>query len=375
MQSPLPISSKERTEALWRLFWDIANRAEVVWTDPRGAAGERARPRRQTLRALAALFPGDLAGAIGESDLENLKMAMAGPDYKESPSRDTRHACRRQFLNSRWIRQRLDAVMGEGREFRDHARRLLVSAQLSDGVSRKGFAYVVRAGRKGEYETAALRENLAILGFGEVGDLSSCDSPPAVSERVRRAYPAAKAGQVNQWAGSLKRFVLDLRVGDWVLMPRKVDRDTRNTIAVGRVTGPYAFREVDGTSRHTRTVVWEQREVSRGRFDGRFADALQSAHTVTWVDEEDAAAKLTSLLEERPDPEPHLDPRPAVERQKSIPSPFDDVLNLLAFVKDRCPYEDVLHQIRAGGAGPEGELRRGTVLPGGNTSGRDAEGG
>jgi len=67
-------------------------------------------------------------------------------------------------------------------------------------------------------------------------DLTSLPSDREVyKERLRQAYPSAKAGAIRVWAGQLFRFVHEVNIGDLVVYPSKVDK----RIHIGRIKGEY----------------------------------------------------------------------------------------------------------------------------------------
>ena len=261
----------------------------------------------QARRALAAVFPEHFAGTCHARWIRRLAEAMGGTSYGDEPADDSKH-WRRRILENLWIRRRLDEVLGAANSMEDHAKRLLVSGELSDWVSREPHVWMVRSGKKGEFEEDALRHNLAILGWSDTGNLADCDSRDAIRERLHRTYPDSSAQKVGAWLSSLAPFRLDLRLRDWVLMPRK--HDPKGMVAAGRVTGRYVFRAIGDRTLHTRAVSWYREEVPRERFDETFAKALNDGHTVVKVKTKDAAAAIEKILRD-PEPTPVLAPLPA----------------------------------------------------------------
>ena len=232
-QADLPKDPAGRPDALWEIFWDTVNREELIWTNPE-KADNKARPRRQTLRTLIALFPADLAGPIASESLIQLRQAMGGPVYKDGPLTEVYHACREQLMNSRWLRTRLEQVLGESQDMEGHARRLLVSQLLAEETPR---VWLVRAGKHGEDELAALDRGLAILGFPEVEALSGAADGDAVGERVRRAFPEASNPKVKNHTIQLWQFAGEMRQGDLVVMPRKQHPDDLAAVVGTRARG------------------------------------------------------------------------------------------------------------------------------------------
>ena len=81
-----------------------------------------------------------------------------------------------------------------------------------------------------------LNQNLIALGWEEMEDLSTLpQSRDAFKERYMAAFPNAKKGAVANSAGMLYRFVWEMKEGDYIVFPSKMDRK----INLGVVTGPY----------------------------------------------------------------------------------------------------------------------------------------
>ena len=59
--------------------------------------------------------------------------------------------------------------------------------------------------------------------------------------------------------GQLFSFVQRIAVGDLVALPRK----SMSTIALGRVIGPYQYREDLGEVHHVRLVTWMRTDIPR----------------------------------------------------------------------------------------------------------------
>ena len=331
----LPGGWRERVEALWPIFWEAVNRPGFVqngW-----------RPRAQTLRALAALFPEHVTGALRSQPLQSLRGLMGGPPYEDGPLTEVRHDCRDQLLNSCWIRDRLDSVLGAPAGMDEHARRLLLSQELAELVSGGGAStvWLFRAGKDGEDEGAWLDGGVAFLGFEEVGDLTGCESQDDVRELVAAAYTDSAAGTITKHATELRQFAVDAGLRDFVVMPQK----HQATVAIGRIAGHYAYAEVDGFRRHTRPVLWERADIRRDQLGDDLA--LNFRGTVCWLGGKKVGSRIEEILAEEPD-EP-LDPLSANRRRKGIPAVpggFAGMLALLDYVSDHPSLEDILDYLR-----------------------------
>jgi len=155
--------------------------------------------------------------------------------------------------------------------------------------------WVMRAGRYGERESFALENDVAVVGWDEVPDLSSLSTRPSLQELLEKCYPEAKAGTIRSWVGQLFAFVREVRAGDLVALPLKA----RPAIAFGEVKGPYKFSaENPPGARHVRAVEWI-REVPRGAIDQDIRFSLGSAMTVCKVQRNQAEERIRSLLSGR----------------------------------------------------------------------------
>jgi restriction system protein len=96
----------------------------------------------------------------------------------------------------------------------------------------------IHAGRSGEVDELFLKQRLLGLGWSQIGDLSKLAADrTAFKAKVREAFPKAKDGAINNWAGQLFRFVHEMKPGDFVAYPSKNDRQ----IHLGKVEGPYRY--------------------------------------------------------------------------------------------------------------------------------------
>lgn len=112
----------------------------------------------------------------------------------------------------------------------------------------------IRAGRTGDAESLFFKEKLVALGWHEAGDLSSLKADrDAFKERVIQCYPDIKPGAIPNHAGQLFRFIHEMKPGDVVLYPSKLDRK----IHFGRITGGYSYKGEQGSAYpHRRAVTW-----------------------------------------------------------------------------------------------------------------------
>lgn len=121
----------------------------------------------------------------------------------------------------------------------------------------------IHAGRSGEADSLFLKKNCIALGWTKMGDLSTLKhNRDAFKERVVEAYPDAKPGAIPNYAGQLLRFVHEMKSGDLIAYPSKIDRQ----VHLGRVEGDYHYDpKTEPRYPNVRKVKW-QRTVPRTRF-------------------------------------------------------------------------------------------------------------
>ena len=162
--------------------------------------------------------------------------------------------------------------------------------------------YLARAGGSGEDEDRALENSAAIVGFQKVPSLTTATDYEGVHGIVSKAFPDAKPRAVGNFARQLWAFAVAMQEGDLVVLPRKLT----SQIAIGRVTGPYAYRQVDGTVRHTRPVEWLQTDLPRTVFEQDLLYSFGALMTVCNISRNDAERRVVAVAEGKSDPGPSV---------------------------------------------------------------------
>ncbi|WP_161500861.1 CBS domain-containing protein [Embleya scabrispora] len=159
-------------------------------------------------------------------------------------------------------------------------------------------AWVVRAGREGEREQAALDEGLLLVGWTELGDLTSAESREDVRSRVVEGYPEEGAAVVANWTGQLYRFRWEIQIGDLVVLPLRSLQ-----LAIGRVTGDYQYRpQAAEDQRHVRAVEWLVKDVARDCLRQDLLDSLGSLLTVFELSRYNHAERVAAVVAHGSDP-------------------------------------------------------------------------
>jgi len=168
-------------------------------------------------------------------------------------------------------------------------------AQETDAPS----VWLARAGRLGEDETAALDQNLAIIGFLSVPSLDSVTTREEIDELVRQDQPETKTATRRNHVAQLFAFAQRMQPGDIVALPLK---SAASQIALGRVIGPYQHKEVGGQRRHSRAVEWIRPDTPRTAFAQDLLHSLGAFMTVCQIRRNEAVSRFTTVLEGGTDP-------------------------------------------------------------------------
>ena len=80
---------------------------------------------------------------------------------------------------------------------------------------------IVRAGKQGERELAAIEQGQLLPGFLEVGDLIELKGRDAILTHLEQVMPDAGRNRLKNFAAQLDRLVHTIVIGDLVVMPRK----------------------------------------------------------------------------------------------------------------------------------------------------------
>ena len=161
-------------------------------------------------------------------------------------------------------------------------------------------AWMVRSGRDGEREDAAIAESRAIAGWSELPDLADCRSREQVRSAIRLAYGSQISRAVlGNWSGQLWRFREVMQEGDVVVMPLK---KTPNSVAIGRIAGPYYYdSSQQADMRHNRPVNWVRPVVSKSELGSDLLASIGSLLTVCELSRRNAATRWAEVADGRDD--------------------------------------------------------------------------
>ena len=174
--------------------------------------------------------------------------------------------------------------------------------------------WLVRLGKNGEFERLALDKGILRIGFGVESEVSNLKDRAGLLRLMESIFPDARPAKQRNFASQVNQFVNIAAGGDLVVSPMK----TTSTIAIGRLSGPYApgpMREV------TRPVEWLRVDIKRDAFKQDLLYSFGAIMTVCEISRNDALNRVEQVLKTGIDPGDGLAPkRPGVPGEK----PGDD---------------------------------------------------
>ena len=165
---------------------------------------------------------------------------------------------------------------------------------LTFGAPRSAV-WLIRAGDQGQDENLNLEYAVASLGWQEVPDLTDAAELDAIRALVREVYPDKSNQSIGSIPGQLVSFRLEIQQGDVVILPLKT---RHGLVALGHITGPYVYREIEGERRHTRSVDWSRADVPRAELGQDLQTFLNYPRTVRRLQDEQAELHISAMLDE-----------------------------------------------------------------------------
>lgn len=150
--------------------------------------------------------------------------------------------------------------------------------------------WLVRLGKNGEFEGAALDQNQLNIGFGITESLSEAKTRDAVLGYIVDRFPDAKPGRQRNFAAQVNQFINVMQVGDIVVSPLK----TQSCIAIGEVAGPYMQRSDGGPMRQ---VKWLRTDIQRDAFKQDLLYSFGAIGTICEISRNDALNRVLAVAE------------------------------------------------------------------------------
>lgn len=153
--------------------------------------------------------------------------------------------------------------------------------------------WLVRAGRDGEQQEAALQYGLATIGWNELPDLSSVASKEELRNLYEEKYPDQSRRTVADAVGQIWRFAGRIQVDDLIALPLK----PQSAVAFGRVLEPYQYRDdLSSNVRHVRRVEWLRTDLPRTSLEQDLLFSLGAQGTVRQIQRNNAEKRVRALL-------------------------------------------------------------------------------
>ena len=153
--------------------------------------------------------------------------------------------------------------------------------------------WTVKGGSRGEREDLLLERGLIGGSWGPLASLEDVGGVGELAERFAGAYPDMAAKSRSNYVGQLWSLRQRMQDGELVVMPLK----TTGTIAIGRISGPYAYREDLGeVLQHVRPVTWQRTDVARDAFDQDLLYSFGAFLTFAQVRRERAEARILATI-------------------------------------------------------------------------------
>jgi len=112
----------------------------------------------------------------------------------------------------------------------------------------------IHGGKTGDADSLFLSKNCVALGWEKMGDLSKLGADrESFRKQVSTIYPDKTTISIANNTGQLYRFVHELKIGDLVVYPSRIDHQ----VHIGKVEGDYKYQpKGDNNYPHARQVKW-----------------------------------------------------------------------------------------------------------------------
>ncbi len=153
--------------------------------------------------------------------------------------------------------------------------------------------WMVRAGEGAFLFDKFKKENIAAIGWNEVGDLAGINKSEEIKQIMKEKYPEYKFAQLNISAGQVSRFRFNFKKEDGVITYNPEKR----IYLVGEIIGDYEYNTELADYFHIRKVKWLG-EVPRDKLSTSTKNTLGAISTVFELSE-DAEEEIFKLLKDK----------------------------------------------------------------------------
>jgi predicted Mrr-cat superfamily restriction endonuclease len=138
--------------------------------------------------------------------------------------------------------------------------------------------WMVRGGKNEVFYDRAVEDEVVILGFEPLGDLSAIHTREKLRECIQLAHPGRSNATVTRWSKEIGSLHFgEIQAGDIIVMPYARGRQFTS----GRWTGgPYRFLVDEERGRHTWPVEWHCNDENAQQVPERWRSAFREHCTV-----------------------------------------------------------------------------------------------
>ena len=155
--------------------------------------------------------------------------------------------------------------------------------------------WLIRLGKNGEFEGAALENSVLTIGFGIAEDISGLKDRDALIAKMAETFPNDKPNRHRNFGAQVNQLINIAQTGDLFVTPFK----TTSTIGIGRIAGPY---KPGPNGEITRAVEWLKTDLPRETFKQDLLYSFGAFMTVCEITRNNALARVQQVLKTGSDP-------------------------------------------------------------------------
>ncbi|WP_304341036.1 restriction endonuclease [Metaclostridioides mangenotii] len=153
--------------------------------------------------------------------------------------------------------------------------------------------WLFRAGKHGEYENKFLEDKRVYLTWDDLNiNLKEYPDKRVLELLLIEKYNLEKEKTATNWVSQILPIAHRMEVGDWVVLPSKVNR----TIHFGKITGDYCHNPyAENPYYHYREVNWFATDIPRDNFEQDILYSMGAFMTVCRIHKNNAKDRLLAM--------------------------------------------------------------------------------
>ena len=153
--------------------------------------------------------------------------------------------------------------------------------------------WLFRAGKVGEFENKFLSDGRVYLTWTNLNkNLKDFDEKRDLYSFLVNNYKLEKEKTAVNWASQIWPIAHSMKLGDWVVLPSKVNR----TIHFGKISGDYKYdKNAEDPYHHFRDVEWFAQDIPRDNFDQDILYSLGAFMTVCRIHRNNAEQRIKEM--------------------------------------------------------------------------------